>query len=63
MSRSEAEPLERGRDGDEPDLEELLSDAIMEPVMRSAHVDRDQLRRQLSEIALRVYVKVSGTAG
>jgi hypothetical protein len=63
MSLNEAEPLERGRDRDEPDLEELLADAIMEPVMRSAHVDRDQLRRQLSEIALRVYVKVSGTAG
>lgn len=38
----------------EPDLEELLDDEIMEPVMRSAHVTRDELRRQLSGIARRV---------
>jgi len=63
MSPTEAEPLERWHNCDEPGLEELLADEIMEPVMRSAHVDRDQLRRQLSEIALRVYVTVTGTAG
>ncbi len=63
MSLTEAEPLERWHNRDEPDLEELLADEIMEPVMRSAHVDRHQLRRQLSEIALRVYVKVAGTVG
>lgn len=37
----------------EPDLEDLLRDEIMEPVMRSAHVTRDDLRRQLSDIAHR----------
>lgn len=37
----------------EPDLEELLRDDIMEPVMRSAHVTRDDLRRQLSDLAQR----------
>ncbi|HVA12614.1 MAG TPA: hypothetical protein VNF99_05150 [Stellaceae bacterium] len=36
----------------EPDLEELLrDDDVMEPVMRSARVTRDDLRRQLSGIA------------
>ncbi|HEY3920045.1 MAG TPA: hypothetical protein VGL83_19800 [Stellaceae bacterium] len=35
----------------EPDLEELLHDDIMEPVMRSAHVTREDLRRQLQAIA------------
>ena len=38
----------------EPDLEELLDDEIKEPVMRSAHVTRDELRRQLASIARRV---------
>ncbi|HLI22706.1 MAG TPA: hypothetical protein VKV32_16410 [Stellaceae bacterium] len=37
----------------EPDLEDLLCDDIMEPVMRSAHVTRDDLRRQLSDLAQR----------
>jgi hypothetical protein len=37
----------------EPDLEELLRDDIMEPVMRSAHVTREDLRRQLSDLAQR----------
>lgn len=37
----------------EPDLEELLRDDIMEPVMRSARVTRDDLRRQISCIAQR----------
>lgn len=38
----------------EPDLDELLADEIMEPIMRSARIGRDQLRRQLSAIALRI---------
>lgn len=37
----------------EPNLEDLLRDDIMEPVMRSAHVTRDDLRRQMSGIAQR----------
>jgi len=32
----------------EPDLEELLRDDIMAPVLRSAHVTPDDLRRQLA---------------
>ena len=39
--------------GHEPDLEDLLDDEIMEPVLRSAHVTRDDLRRQLSRVAQR----------
>jgi hypothetical protein len=40
--------------GLEPDLDDLLADEIMESVMRSAHIGRDQFRRQLAEIALRI---------
>jgi septum formation topological specificity factor MinE len=40
--------------GLEPDLDELLADEIMEAVMRSAHIGRDQFRRHLAEIALRI---------
>ncbi len=32
----------------EPDLEDLLRDDIMKPVLRSAHVTADDLRRQLT---------------
>jgi hypothetical protein len=32
----------------EPDLEDLLRDDIMAPVLRSAHVTADDLRRQLT---------------
>lgn len=32
----------------EPDLEDLLRDDIMAPVLRSAHVTADDLRRQLA---------------
>ena len=32
----------------EPDLEDLLRDEIMVPVLRSAHVTPDDLRRQLA---------------
>ena len=32
----------------EPDLEDLLRDEIMAPVLRSAHVTADDLRRQLA---------------
>jgi hypothetical protein len=39
---------------DEPDLDDLLADEIMVPVMRSAHIDRERLRRQLVEVASRV---------
>jgi hypothetical protein len=39
--------------GHEPDLEDLLDDDIMDPVLRSAHVTRDDLRRQLSRVARR----------
>lgn len=59
---TDAEPLDCRCKWDEPSLDELLADEIMEPVMRSAHLDRAQLRRQLSEIALRVYVKTAGSA-
>lgn len=41
----------------EPDLEELLRDDIMEPVMRSARVTRDDLRRQMSCVARRASSK------
>lgn len=34
----------------EPDLEDLLRDDIMVPVLRSAHVTPDDLRRQLAAI-------------
>lgn len=32
----------------EPDLDDLLRDDIMAPVLRSAHVTPDDLRRQLA---------------
>ena len=38
----------------EPGLDELLADEIMEPILRSAQVDREQLCRQLFELALRI---------
>ena len=34
----------------EPDLEDLLRDDIMAPVLRSAHVTADDLRRQLAAV-------------
>lgn len=46
-------------DCDEPGLDELLADEIMDPVTRSARLDRERLRQQLSEVALRVYVKTT----
>lgn len=54
---AEASPLNCRRGWDEPSLDELLADEILDPVMRSAHLDRARLRQQLSEVALRVYVK------
>ena len=39
--------------GYEPNLDDLLDDEIMEPVLRSAHVTRDELRRELSRVAQR----------
>ena len=44
---------------DESSLDELLADEIMDPITRSAHLDRERLRQQLSEVALRVYVKTT----
>ena len=38
----------------EPTLKELLSDDIMDPVMRSAGVDGEGLRRTLAELAQRL---------
>ncbi|MDE2167789.1 MAG: hypothetical protein KGJ66_15810 [Alphaproteobacteria bacterium] len=54
-------PRTYARGCDEPSLEALLADKIMEPVLRSAHLDRASLRRQLSEVALRVYVKTTAS--
>jgi hypothetical protein len=42
---------------EEPGLEDLLEDEMMELVARSANLTRDELRRHLSEIALRVHMK------
>ena len=39
--------------GHEPNLDDLLDDEIMESVLRSAHVTRDDLRRELSRVAQR----------
>lgn len=52
---AEPGPIEHWHMEYEPNLEELLADDLMEPVMRSAQIDRNQIRRQLSEMALRVY--------
>jgi hypothetical protein len=38
----------------EAELDELLGDALMEPVMRSAGVSTDDVRRQLVELARRL---------
>ncbi|MDE2228286.1 MAG: hypothetical protein KGL11_04505 [Alphaproteobacteria bacterium] len=38
----------------EVELDELLGDALMEPVMRSAGVNTDDVRRQLVELARRL---------
>lgn len=38
----------------EPSLKELLSDEIMDPVMRSAGVDGEELRRTLADLARRL---------
>ncbi len=61
-SIAETERPNRPGDWDEPSLDELLADEIMDRVTRSAHLDREQLRRQLSEIALRVHVKAAAQA-
>lgn len=60
-SAAETESSNRRRGCDEPSLEALLADKIMEPVLRSAHLDRERLRQQLSEAALRVYVKTTAS--
>ena len=46
--------MERQRLWDEPSLEELLGDEIMEVMLRSAKVTREELRHRITEIALRV---------
>jgi hypothetical protein len=38
----------------EPGLEELLDDDVMAPVVRSAGVSHDELRRQMSEMGHRL---------
>lgn len=38
----------------EVELDELLGDGLMEPVMRSAGVSTDDIRRQLAELAQRL---------
>ncbi len=38
----------------EPSLKELLADDIMAPVMRSAGVSGDELRRSLADLARRL---------
>ncbi|MGH6969229.1 MAG: hypothetical protein ACREEL_01405 [Stellaceae bacterium] len=38
----------------EVELDELLEDAVMEPVTRSAGVSTDDIRRQLAELARRL---------
>lgn len=60
--KAKTEPLNRRCGWDEPSLDELLADEIMDPIIRSAHLDRERLRRQLSEVALRVYVKTATLA-
>ncbi|MGH6973357.1 MAG: hypothetical protein ACRED6_01885 [Stellaceae bacterium] len=58
-STAEAASLSCRCDCDEPGLDELLADEIMDPVTRSAHLDRERLRQQLSEVALRIYIKTT----
>ena len=38
----------------EVELDELLGDALMEPVARSAGISTDDIRRQLAELARRL---------
>lgn len=56
---AEAASLSCRCDCDEPGLDELLADEIMDPVTRSTPLDRERLRLQLSEVALRVYIKTT----
>ena len=58
-SIAETESSNRRCGCDEPSLDELLADEIMDPITRSANLDRERLRQQLSEVALRVYVKTT----
>jgi len=46
--------MSRWRLAGEPDLEELLGDDVMGPVVRSAGVSYEELRRQLSDISRRL---------
>lgn len=55
----EGRQLERQRLWDEPNLEELLGDEIMDVMLRSAKLTRDELRRMITEVALRVHLATS----
>lgn len=46
--------MSRWRLAGEPDLEELLGDEVMTPVVRSAGMSHDELRRQLSDVGRRL---------
>jgi hypothetical protein len=46
--------MSRWRLAGEPDLEELLGDDVMGPVVRSAGVSYEEFRRQLSDISRRL---------
>ena len=47
----------------EPSLEDLLADDMMAPVLRSAGVDREQMREMLVETARRIDRRRDGGGG
>lgn len=47
----------------EPSLEDLLADDLMAPVLRSAGVDREQVREMLVETARRIDRRRGGDGG
>jgi hypothetical protein len=53
--------MSRWRMAGEPDLEELLGDEVMTPVVRSAGVSHEELRRQLSDIGRRLARRAART--
>ena len=46
--------MSRWRLAGEPDLDELLGDEVMTPVVRSAGVSHEELRRQLRDLGRRL---------
>lgn len=46
--------MSRWRLAGEPDLDELLGDEVMTPVVRSAGMSHEELRRQLSDLGRRL---------